>query len=191
MTTRAKVAVAFLGVLAYLALAVLSVGLIGEKWQLRIAGTAALGVHFGGCPYHHVDGPGVPYMAEVDRWVRLEEVTGVRHEEQRLSELKATAVDDGSAGDYRYFLPGSFVPGIEWALRNGGEAWLAMSSQDGPGSAKVSYVVAFGPGGEPFLPGECQDHFRRFLAETSGDDFLREIVGKPPDELKRLFARYE
>jgi hypothetical protein len=190
VTTRAKVGIALIGVLAYVALAVLSVGLIGEKWQLRVAGTAALGVHFGGCG-RIPDGPGAPFMAEADRWVLLEEVTGVRHHDQRPSELEVTAVDDGSAGAYRYVLHQSFIPGIEWTLRNGGEVWLAMSSLEGLGPERVSYVVAFGPGGEPFLPGECMDHFRRFLAETSGDGFLREIVGKPPDELKRLFARYE
>jgi hypothetical protein len=63
-----------------------------------------------------------------------------------------------------------------------------MSTIEGAGPRDVD-VVAFGPGGEAFLPGECQDRFGRHLAELSGATFLAKVVGASREELQLLFAR--
>jgi hypothetical protein len=185
--SRIKALVVLLGVLAA---AFLFVALVLEKWHLRIAGPAALGVTFGGCPHPGVDGPGAEYLAQVDRWVELREVRGVGGAEEGDTALTARATDDGVEGEYTYLLHDSYLPGVEWALKNDGAAWLAMSAEEFRGPQDVAYVVAFGPGGEGFLPGDCQDRFRSYLAERSGEGFLAEMVSTQPDDLPALFARH-
>ncbi|MGA9595354.1 MAG: hypothetical protein WBV06_04305 [Acidimicrobiia bacterium] len=138
--------------------------------------------------------PPSEYVASATSWMRLEEVRG--HDDSTQTSPATVIVQDHpntSATEREVRITGSYWPGIEWALANGGEVWLAMADPNGLAYDNiVAYVLVLTADGRAFFPGDCQ-HLILYepLRQTLGDRFdeiMRTLPWKTGNQLSSALA---
>lgn len=118
-------------------------------------------------------------LANTDRWYHAARVDGERALDMTMP---ISIVDtEGRVSEARMF--GAAWPGIDWALGNGSDVWIA-TTPDPAGLVQVVMIVT--PTGAAFFPGECADKKRAFLQESLGDrtdEVLAELPYLDPSEV--------
>lgn len=124
----------------------------GDSWE-------ALGPYFGACSQSRVENTvdAAEYVAATTDWVQVQDIVEARRspDGQRNTQAGQIISTSGDPVDIRIHY--SLWPGIDWAIANGGEAWLAMADPELAGKGFVDYVMVVTSDGNVFFPGDCQD----------------------------------
>lgn len=146
------------------------------------ASVSELNAAFSQCPYPEADhAPALEFLASPVDWFKLIEakVDNDDIDSDRPIEVTVVVERDGSTTDEAITLHQSYWPGIEWAMANGGTAWLAIGDPDiYEGENFVLYVVAFTADGRAFFPGTCQALFLYEPLEVEFGGQLEEVIAE-------------
>lgn len=156
------------------------------------AGIAELAAMFSACPEKPDDVASAPeYVAAAVAWMRVDTVVRASDDFDRT--LPATVLpqepDGGvSTTEEEVSIHGSYWPGIQWALGNGGQVWFAIGDPEiYTGKNYVMYVLTYTPDGQAFFPGRCQhDILYQPLQRALAEDFeatMAALPGKTGEEL--------
>lgn len=130
--------------------------------------SASASSRLGACdePYE-ADVPFDGFLADAERWLEVIDVGPLPEplsQERRVDfsptvqPVLAGAERTGRASAVGINIDGSKIPGIEWATRANGRAFVALASE---GRVRESAILALiqHPDGEFFFAGECQERF--------------------------------
>lgn len=126
------------------------------------------------CP----DGPGVSNtLATAERWVRVSSIAGrpasEGTQEVEMDVATITPDGDGPVHSEAVLIHGDFVDGLETALDDGSDTFIALTQYPGrPNEEIASYVLVRDADGAHHLPG----------AGCDSEDFLREQMGTRYDQ---------
>jgi hypothetical protein len=143
-----------------------------------ILGLAVLAFLIPGCGQTCPDGPGISNtLATVERWVRVGSIAGRpasdgTHEVE-MDVATITPNGEGPVHSEAVLIHSDFVDGLEAALDDGSDAFIALTQYPGrPNEEIASYVLVRDADGAHHLPGLGCD----------SEDFLREQMGTRYDE---------
>ena len=137
------------------------------------------------------------YVSSAVGWLRVEQVVAA---DRDAGDRKPAFPAKVMAGDFitsditeaEVDINSGHWPGIDWALANSGEVWLALGKDklyETTGNP-VLYTIVFTATGRAFFAGHCQhDILYAPLQGKFGDSFedtMRDMVGMTGDELTAL-----
>lgn len=136
------------------------------------ASPTELNAAFSECPFPEADhAPALEFLASPVQWFEVME-SSVDTSNLDVSEPVEAEVTVKSGEDEKNEIitaHHSYWPGINWALTNGGSAWVAIGDPKVyEGTNFVVYVIAYNQEGKAFFPGDCQ---ALFLYEPLSQNF--------------------
>lgn len=170
----------------------------GSQDGTTAGSVADLRARFGACNVDedtNVDfAPGIDYLTGATDWVHVDSVVEAQRDDVEGKRTFPATVTTPDKQRRTLRIHTTFWPGIDWALANDSQVWVALGSEDGPGTGAgdlALYVVVVDPDGEVFFPGFCSDEqFRQPLVAAFGEtDYSRVVIsalGKTGPELTAI-----
>jgi hypothetical protein len=135
---------------------------------------AELSGTFGACvPGVEYDwgGPPLDFVAELYPWRRVADLLATEPYGAAPETFVVATIVDGAGARRTLLLRLDALPGIHWALANGGEVWVGL---DGPTQSRYEYEHADTTmvlmADDAFFPGECTTRIYEAAHEQLGDD---------------------
>ncbi len=129
----------------------------------------------------------VNIISSVGEWLHVAELDAndrPRAEGMEVTEVGVTTVDGRKT---RIWLAPQSWPGIEWALENGGDVWIALVDPEFMKTGTVNYTLILTESGEAFFTGRCPNvTLFNPLSEYLGVEMNEVLRGLPNVEIPKI-----